>query len=65
MSILEIRDLTKNYTSPDGEQVNIIDIPEMSLEAGKQVALRGSSGSGKTTLLNLIAGILRRALRKG
>ncbi|MDP7132664.1 MAG: ABC transporter ATP-binding protein [Planctomycetota bacterium] len=59
MSILEIRDLTKSYTSPDGEEVSIIDIAEFSLEEGKQVALRGSSGSGKTTFLNLIAGILR------
>ncbi|MDA0836801.1 MAG: ABC transporter ATP-binding protein [Planctomycetota bacterium] len=59
MSILEIRNLTKSFTSPDGERINVIDIPELSIEAGDHVALRGSSGSGKTTLLNLIAGILR------
>ncbi len=35
-----------------------MDVPEFSLTAGQQVALRGESGSGKTTFLHLIAGIL-------
>lgn len=37
----------------------IIDILEMTIGDGEQVALVGGSGSGKTTLLHLIAGILK------
>ena len=56
---LEIRDLVKAYTSPDGVRHTVIDVPRFELEAGHQVALRGVSGSGKTTLLHCIAGIVR------
>jgi putative ABC transport system ATP-binding protein len=56
---LEIEDLLKRYTGPDGVAHPVIDLPRLSLGAGEQVALHGRSGSGKTTLLHLIAGILR------
>ena len=59
MSDLEIRDLVKAYTSPDGVRHTVLDVPEFRLPAGMHVALRGSSGSGKTTLLHCIAGIVR------
>jgi ABC-type lipoprotein export system ATPase subunit len=55
---IEIHDLIKKYVGPDGTVVPVIDIPELSLGDGEQVALIGTSGSGKTTLLHLIAGIL-------
>ena len=50
--------LKKQYTSPDGATVPVIDVPEFRLSDGEQVALVGGSGTGKTTLLHLIAGIL-------
>jgi putative ABC transport system ATP-binding protein len=56
--LLEIRDLKKTFRTPDGELEPVIDIEELVLAPGEQVALAGQSGSGKTTLLNLIAGIL-------
>ena len=55
---LELIDLQKRYTGPDGSIVPIVSVKHFQLDSGQQVALVGSSGSGKTTLLHLIAGIL-------
>jgi putative ABC transport system ATP-binding protein len=57
--LLEITDLVKAFTAPDGEQTTIVDIRSFTLDSQDQVAIRGASGSGKTTFLNLIAGILQ------
>ena len=58
MSLLTLSSLKKSFVSPDGGRKVIVDVPEFSLGAGQQLALRGESGSGKTTFLHLIAGIL-------
>ena len=58
MSLLVIKDLLKSYRRPDGSGHRVVELPEFSLAAGAQLALRGESGTGKTTFLNLIAGIL-------
>jgi putative ABC transport system ATP-binding protein len=55
---LELRNLKKSFTSPDGGVVDVVDVESLELADGEQVALVGSSGSGKTTLLHLISGIL-------
>jgi putative ABC transport system ATP-binding protein len=55
---IELSNLVKRYIGPDGSVVPVIDISELRVDDGEQVALIGSSGSGKTTLLHLIAGIL-------
>ncbi|HEY3999929.1 MAG TPA: ABC transporter ATP-binding protein [Candidatus Xenobia bacterium] len=57
--LLEVRDLKKNFPSPDGDENCIIDIPSFDLEARCLAGLEGTSGSGKTTFLNLLAGILK------
>jgi putative ABC transport system ATP-binding protein len=55
---ITLTNLSKKYTGPDGSVVPVIDIEELRIDDGEQVALIGTSGSGKTTLLHLIAGIL-------
>ena len=59
MSLLTVTNLEKAYASPEGLQSRIINVPHFEIDAGNQIALRGSSGAGKTTFLNLIAGILQ------
>ncbi|BET66142.1 ABC transporter ATP-binding protein [Opitutales bacterium ASA1] len=58
MPLLEINNLRRSFTAPDGSAHVVLDIHHFSLEAGEHVLLRGESGLGKTTLLHTIAGIL-------
>jgi ABC-type lipoprotein export system ATPase subunit len=55
---LHLHELQKNYVGPDGSVVPVIDVGDLRIGDGEQVALIGTSGSGKTTLLHLIAGIV-------
>jgi ABC-type lipoprotein export system ATPase subunit len=59
MPLLEISQLKKSFTAPDGGRHTVVDIEEFTLPEKAQVALAGESGSGKTTFLNLVAGILK------
>lgn len=59
MALLEITDLRKTFTGPEGDRQLVVDVPSFALKEAEQVALSGESGSGKTTFLNLIAGILQ------
>ena len=57
--LLQLREVKKSFSQPDGSELPILDIPEFSLDAGDQVVMVGRSGCGKTTLLHVIAGISR------
>ncbi len=57
--MLEIQNLKKAFTEPNGQALPILDIPSFRIEAGEQVVLLGKSGGGKTTLLHIIAGITK------
>jgi ABC-type lipoprotein export system ATPase subunit len=56
--MLEVRDLRKAFTGPDGDRSDVVNVQAFSLAAGEERALRGESGCGKTTFLNLVSGIL-------
>jgi putative ABC transport system ATP-binding protein len=57
--MLELRNVQKSYTEPDGSRLAILDIPIFDVAGGEQMVLVGKSGCGKTTLLHTIAGITR------
>ncbi len=60
MSILEVNNLKKVYTSRSGAvKVEALRNISFCVESGEFVAIMGESGSGKTTLLNIIASLDR------
>ncbi len=54
--MLEIQSVSKSYETPQGP-LPVLTAVDLSLAAGKTMALMGESGSGKSTLLHLIAGL--------
>lgn len=60
MSILEVNDLQKIYTTRfGGQKVEALQSVSFKVEKGEWVAIMGESGSGKTTLLNMVAALDR------
>lgn len=56
MSIVELKDVTRIYTSGEHE-TRALDGANLTLEEGKFVVILGPSGAGKSTLLNLLGGL--------
>lgn len=54
--MLAVEGLTKSYPSPQGPILALGGV-DLTLEAGRSLAIMGESGSGKSTLLHLIAGL--------
>jgi putative ABC transport system ATP-binding protein len=57
--MLQLQNIKKSYQQPNGERVQILDVPSFKVGKGEQLALIGPSGCGKTTLLHIIAGITK------
>lgn len=55
-SILAAKELTKSFSSPDGD-IRVLDGIDLALKAGESISIRGESGSGKSTLLNVLSGL--------
>jgi NitT/TauT family transport system ATP-binding protein len=56
--ILEAKNVTKTFTTPDGRAMPVLDGVSLTLREGEIVALLGRSGSGKSTFLRCIAGLI-------
>ena len=54
MSILQLRDVSRVVTMPDGRPLSILTDVDLDVEPGDRVSVVGRSGSGKSTLLNLL-----------
>ncbi|MHA3979200.1 ABC transporter ATP-binding protein [Halovulum sp. GXIMD14794] len=60
MTAIEIRNLSKVFTSPrTGEKVTALSDVNLTIPEGEFTAIVGPSGCGKSTLLSIMAGILR------
>ncbi|QNB48089.1 ATP-binding cassette domain-containing protein [Thermanaerosceptrum fracticalcis] len=56
--MLEIKNITKTYSSPQGEIWTLKDI-SLAVGKGEFVSIIGPSGCGKSTLFNIISGLER------
>jgi NitT/TauT family transport system ATP-binding protein len=57
-AIVEVTNVTKAFTTPDGRALPVLDGITFTLHEGEIIALLGKSGSGKSTLLRCVAGLI-------
>src|SRR3984893_92641 len=55
--IIEVRQIEKFYTQPDGSRVQVIAPTDLAIYPGQILALLGPSGCGKSTLLRMMTGL--------
>src|ERR1035437_3604681 len=56
--IVDVSGVHKDFTTPDGQPLAVLEGIDFQLREGEIVALLGRSGSGKSTLLRCIAGLI-------
>lgn len=57
-TILELTNVSKSFTYPDGKEKVILKDFSYSFKKGERLGIFGANGAGKTTLLNLLTGAL-------
>jgi lipoprotein-releasing system ATP-binding protein len=55
--MLELKDICKEFPSPDGSVVNVLEGINLKASPGDSISIVGPSGSGKSTLLNIIGAL--------
>lgn len=54
MALLELNDITRSFTLPSGERLEILKGLDLTVQPGEVTAIVGRSGAGKSTLLNIL-----------
>ncbi|MCW2716480.1 ABC transporter ATP-binding protein [Pseudonocardia sp.] len=54
---VRVRNLSKQFTSPTGEPLRVLDGVDIDVRPGEFVSIVGPSGCGKTTLLRIVQGL--------
>jgi nitrate/nitrite transport system ATP-binding protein len=54
---LEIENLFKSYTKPDGGEFVVLDNVNLTVGEDEYISVIGHSGCGKSTLLKIVAGL--------
>ncbi|MEO6924482.1 MAG: ABC-F family ATP-binding cassette domain-containing protein, partial [Bryocella sp.] len=54
-TVIEVKNLTKNYPLPDGGTKRVLDNVSFQIERGERVALVGANGAGKSTMIRMLS----------
>lgn len=58
-SIAELRNVSKYYTMPAGNEISALEDISFQVNDGEVVALLGPSGCGKSTLMRILTGLIK------
>ena len=56
-ALVTLENVSKSYSSPDGEPAHVLNGINLHVAPGETLAIVGPSGSGKSTLLNIIGSL--------
>lgn len=59
MSIIQVRQISKRFSSAEGEDVIAVDRVSFNVASGEVFGLLGPNGAGKTTTLRMMLGLLQ------